>query len=360
MIVDWLETPPLWTADLPGIGGQIKQHPEDFEVEEIPAYQPCGSGAYLYLWIEKRGLGAEFLAREMARRLGILTGEIGTAGLKDRHAVTRQMVSVPGRVADRIGGLELEGLKVLKVSRHGNKLRPGHLHGNRFRILIRGVEPNAADRLEPILRRLRETGMPNYYGRQRFGKDGETVHLGLSLLRNEPPSPANGRPINLRNPFLRKLALSSVQSALFNRYLARRQKEGLLRKVLCGDVMCKWPTGGMFVAEDVAAEQVRFDNREIIPGGPIFGRKVFPAGGAAAGREGAILSEAGLTGASFKPFGKLLRGTRRFNLVYVDDLTAQPEPEGVRLSFTLPAGSYATVLLREIMKNEPQGEDEET
>jgi tRNA pseudouridine13 synthase len=359
MALDWLETPPLWTADLPGIGGKIKQNPEDFEVEEVPAYQPCGNGAYVYLWIEKRSLGAEYLVREMARRLGILSGEIGTAGMKDRHAVTRQMVSLPARVADRVGGLEIEGLKVLKISRHGNKLRPGHLHGNRFRVLIRGVEPDAGDRLEPIVRRLRETGMPNYYGRQRFGTNGDNVRLGLGLLRNEPPPVTEGRPVNLRNPFLRKLTLSSVQSALFNRYLARRQKEGLMRKVVRGDVMCKWPTGGMFVAEDVAAEQARLDNREIIPGGPIFGRKVFPAGGAAAGLEGAILSEAGLTGASFKPFGKLLRGTRRFNIVYVDDLAAHLELEGVRLTFTLPAGSYATVLLREIMKNDPEGEEEE-
>lgn len=359
MALDWLETPPLWTADLPGIGGKIKQHPEDFEVEEIPAYQPCGSGAYAYLWIEKRAMGAEYLVRELARRLGILTGEIGTAGLKDRHAVTRQMVSVPARVADRVGGLDIEGLKVLKISRHGNKLRPGHLHGNRFRVLIRGVEPGASDRLEPIVRRLRETGLPNYYGRQRFGANGDNVRLGLGLLHNEPPPATEGRTVNLRNPFLRKLVLSSVQSALFNRYLARRQREGLMRKVLRGDVMCKWPAGGMFVADDVAAEQARFDKREIIPGGPIFGRKVFPAGGAAAGLEGAILSEAGLTGASFKPFGKLLRGTRRFNLVYVDDLAAHLEPEGVRLTFTLPAGSYATVLLREVMKNDPEGEEEE-
>lgn len=360
MGTDPLEGPPLWTADLPGIGGQIKEQPEDFEVEEIPAYEASGTGHFLYLWIEKRGVGAEYFVREIARRLDIQVGEVGTAGLKDRHAITRQMVSIPDRAADRVHDLDGQGIKVLKVNRHTNKLRAGHLHGNRFRVLIRGVEADAAARLEPLLERLRQDGMLNYYGPQRFGKDGETVRIGLALLRGETPAPhPDGRPVNLHHPFLRKLALSAVQSALFNRYLARRQKDGLMRKVLRGDVMCKWPAGGMFVAEDLTLEQSRFEKREIIPAGPIFGRKVFPAGGAAAGREGATLGEAGLTVASFKPFGKMLRGTRRFNLVYVDDLAGAVEPEGVRLSFTLPAGSYATILLQEVMKKPAPGDEEE-
>src|SRR5262249_42863729 len=131
-----LAPPPLLTADLPGIGGRIKTVPEDFEVEEGPAYQPSGSGDFLYLWIEKRGLGAQFFARQVAQRLGIPAGEVGTAGLKDRHAVTRQMVSVPAAAEQRLAQLEDDGIRVLRVSRHGNKLRPGHLHGNRFRILV--------------------------------------------------------------------------------------------------------------------------------------------------------------------------------------------------------------------------------
>src|SRR2546425_1788149 len=94
--------PPLVTADLSGIGGRIKQVPEDFEVEEIPAYEPSGQGDYLYLWIEKRALGAEYFVRQLARRLNLATAEIGTAGMKDRHAVTRQMVSVPATAADRL------------------------------------------------------------------------------------------------------------------------------------------------------------------------------------------------------------------------------------------------------------------
>ncbi len=346
MTFDPLQPPPLLTPDLPGIGGRIKVEPEDFEVEEIPAYEPSGTGEFVYLWIEKRDMGADFFVRQVARRLGIAPGEVGTAGMKDRRAVTRQMVSVPATCADRLAALDGDGIRLLHQSRHGNKLRPGHLHGNRFRILIRDADPAAAERLEPILAQLREQGLPNFYGPQRFGRDGETVLHGLALLRPER-SPLAGRRLS---PFLRKLSLSAVQSALFNNHLARRLGDGLLRRVLPGDVMGRWPFGGLFVAEEVGTEQARFDRRETVHTGPMFGRKMFAAAGEAARREAATLADAQLTPAAFHGFGKLLQGTRRHNLIYLDQLDALIEPAGVRLTFSLPAGSYATVLLREVMK----------
>src|SRR5205823_1874350 len=141
--------------------------------------------------------------------------------------------------------------------------KPGHLHGNRFRIVLRDVDPDAAERLPLLLDRIRSHGFANYYGPQRFGHGGETVQLGIALLHGEaPPRPASGRTPNLRSPFLRKLALSAAQSALFNQYLSQRLSDGLLQRVLPGDVMAKWPFGGMFVAQDVASEQPRFDARE--------------------------------------------------------------------------------------------------
>jgi tRNA pseudouridine13 synthase len=161
-----------------------------------------------------------------------------------------------------------------------------------------------------------------------------------------------GEAARTRNPFLRKLALSSAQSAVFNHYLASRLRDGLLRRVIPGDVMAKWPFGGMFVAEDVAREQARLDARETVPAGPIFGRKTFAAAGEAAAREAVALSDSGVTPAALARFGKLLSGTRRHNLIYAEDLAASVEPEGVRLTFTLPAGSYATVLLCEVMKSD--------
>jgi tRNA pseudouridine13 synthase len=352
MSLDLLAPPPFLTADLPGVGGRIKTIDDDFEVEEIPAYPPSGEGAFLYLWIEKRNMGAEYFTRQIARRLNIPVSEVGMAGMKDRHAVARQMVSVPAEVESRLKDLDGDGLRVLSVNRHGNKLKPGHLHGNRFRILLRGIVEGAGGWIAPIVERLKRDGLPNFYGAQRFGHDGETGKLGFTMLRGD----ATAGP---RKPFLRKLALSAAQSALFNCCLARRMRDGLLRRVLSGDVMMKWPFGGMFVAHQVETEQGRFDRREIVTAGPMFGRKMFASEDEAARREAELLSEAGLTTQSFHGFGKLLSGTRRHNLIYVDDLAASDEAEGVRLTFTLPAGSYATILLREITKKEgTEGDDE--
>jgi len=335
---------PLLTADLPGTGGRVRVAIEDFTVEEIPAYEPCGTGEFLYLWIEKRDMGAEFFAKQVARRLGIRPDEVGMAGLKDRRAVTRQWISVPARCEPNLPQLEGEGIAVLCSRRHGNKLKPGHLHGNRFQVRIR--EAAAPQNAAAIVERLRAFGLPNYYGEQRFGRDGDTFAWGWKLLRGEA-----GHDRQASNKFLRKLALSAVQSALFNDYLARRLADGLLHTVLPGDVMAKWPFGGMFVAEDVAAEQARFDCREIVAAGPMFGTKLFPARETAAEREAAVLRDHGLLPGSFSNFGKLLLGTRRHNLVYVDDLIAEVEGNHVVLRFTLPAGSYATVLVNEVRKS---------
>src|SRR5437868_5380571 len=115
MPIDPLQPPPYLTASLHGIGGRIKSRPEDFEVEEVPAYEPCGQGGHLFLWIEKRDMGAEYFQRQVAKRLEIPVGEVGTAGLKDRHAVTRQMVSVPGAIEDRLPQLEGDGIRLLKA-----------------------------------------------------------------------------------------------------------------------------------------------------------------------------------------------------------------------------------------------------
>jgi tRNA pseudouridine13 synthase len=199
-----------------------------------------------------------------------------------------------------------------------------------------------------MLKRLRQAGLPNFYGPQRFGIGGETAREGLLLLHGE------GK--RRLSPFLRRLALSAAQSALFNHYLAERLQDGLLPRVLPGDVMAKWPVGGLFRVEDVPAEQTRFDRRETVHTGPIFGRKTFAAAAEAAAREAAVLEKAGLGPTAFHGFGKLLQGTRRHNLVYLDDLTAESEPAGIRVTVTLPAGSYATVLLRELTRSAVEGD----
>lgn len=346
------ETPCL-TADLPGIGGVIKQEPGDFEVEEIPAYEPCGRGEHLFLWIEKRDTGAEELVRHLARMLDVSASEIGTAGLKDRRAVTRQYVSVPAECVDRIGDVDTGHIRVLDWDFHANKLRRGHLRGNRFSILVRDVEDDALSRAEAVRDELARSGFPNYFGTQRFGDNGETLAIGLDLLRGNKTA---GDLPRGRRRFLQRLALSAAQSALFNRTLAVRMTDGLLHRVLPGDVMQVRASGGLFNAEELPAEQQRFDERETVATGPMFGVKMRHATGEAGTRERCVLETAELTIDNFREFKRLIPGVRRPYLVYVDDLTIDPEPEGLRFRFTLPPGAYATVLLHEFCKADPSEE----
>ena len=294
-------------------------------------------------WTAKFGPATPYTFKLMARKAHFIIAAVGTAGLKDRHAVTRQWVSVPKECEANIGRLDGDGIRVLKSGRHTNKLKPGHLRGNRFNILIRNPDASKAEAVAAILDRIRTQGLPNFYGPQRFGHQGSTLDLGWQCLAGQAPR-------RIR-PFLFRFALSAVQSLLFNDVLARRLRDGLFRTVIDGDAMAKWPAGGMFVTRDAAAEQVRFDAKEIVVAGPMFGKKTFPVEGVALERETAVLSDNGLSPRSFAGFGKLVMGTRRHNLVYLDDLTSAWEPDGLRLGFTLPAGSYATVLLREVMKS---------
>ena len=343
----WQTAVPCLTADLPGIGGRIKVQPEDFIVEELPLYQPCGEGEHLYLWIEKRDVSGERLVEHVARRLGVRRDEIGVAGLKDRRAATRQYLSVPRRVEERLNEIDGEGVQCLRATPHRNKLRTGHLAGNRFDVLVRDVNDGVAALLAPLLTRLSSQGFPNAFGEQRFGQKGETLELGLALLRGETsPSSIPYR----RRRFLLRLALSSVQSLLFNRVLARRITAGLLHTVQAGDVMQVVASGGCFVVEDAAAEQERFDQRETVLAGPLFGPKMKRAEGRSGACEARCLSEAGLTSDHFGRYAKLLPGARRPLLVWPQDLSCAVESSGVRLRFTLPSGAYATTLLREVTK----------
>src|SRR3990172_1451840 len=180
---DGAQSPPYLTADLPGIGGLLKECSQDFDVEEIPAYLPAGEGEHLFLWIEKEDISAEQLTRHVASTLGVSGREIGVAGLKDRRAVTRQYISVPTRFEDRTDALGTDRIRVLEARRHRNKLRTGHLKGNRFSILVRAVEPQADSRATEIGRRIERVGFPNYFGSQRYGREGETLALGWQLLK---------------------------------------------------------------------------------------------------------------------------------------------------------------------------------
>ena len=346
---------PLLTADLPGIAGTLKSQPEDFEVEEIPAYSPSGDGEHLFLWIEKRGVSADELTRHLSCKLDISPSELGIAGLKDKQAVTRQFVSVPRRIESLLPSLNTDKIRLLNSTPHRNKLRTGHLHGNRFRVLVRDVvETDALAKATAIAERVRLSGLPNYFGSQRFGNNGSTLQLGLSLLSetgasSEPSRKARDRQRSGRR-FLHRLALSAAQSWLFNQVLAERLRDGLLDRVLLGDVMQVCATGGLFVVLDLAAEQSRFDAHETVTTGPMFGPKMKPTTDEPATREQRVLDAAQLSPDAFRRYGHLTDGTRRPLLVRPDDLRISAVPDGLLFEFALPSGCYATVLLHEFMK----------
>lgn len=346
----------MTTPDKTLLSARIKQECEDFIVSEIPSYEPSGQGDHLFLWVEKTDAAAKFTLRQLARRLNVSERDIGSAGNKDRRAVTRQYFSVLARDVDReaLGDLPWEinaQIKVLKAELHGNKLRRGHLRGNRFEIIAR-IEPGEHTRshlTEEMNRRvemIRTQGLKNFYGDQRFGHDNETVELGMKLLAQDEDAIRSVR----RDRFLKRLSLNAVQSAVFNDTLTARLALGEGEwKVLRGDVLELVESGGRFVCEDAVVDQARLDEGELVLTGPMHGPKMRQPEHEAGDFEREVLERRGIDPKAFASFSKLCAGARRAFKVPVADLEADVYAESeVRLSFSLPSGSYATVLLEQI------------
>jgi tRNA pseudouridine13 synthase len=332
---------PYFTAEVPGCGGAFRQSPEDFVVEELPAYQPLGEGdcEHLFLWVEKRGRSTPEVAQALAKHLGVKERDVSWAGLKDRQAITRQFLCVPAKAEARLAGFELTGVQVLWSKRHRNKLKVGHLAGNHFTLQVRGVTDAGA--AEATLARLAQGGLPNYFGEQRFGHSGQNAARGKAILL------AGGRH---RDRFERKLFLSAYQSELFNRVLARRLTAGTFTSALQGDVLKKHQTGGEFVCAEPAVDQPRVEAFEVSATGPIYGPTMRAAEGAVGEAEAAVLAEEGLTLQTFEAGGDETAGTRRFFRTPLTQLEHALEGDVLTLRFVLPAGSYATALLRELLK----------
>ncbi len=322
---------------------------EDFFVEEIPAYAPSGSGSHVLCTIEKRGLTTYDAVKLLCRATGAREADAGTAGLKDKRAVTRQQISLPPPATpEGVLALELPGLRVLSAGRHGNKLRTGHLRGNRFVLVVRDLAVpagEAARRAGAILERLaRPPGMPAWYDEQRFGARGETLEAGRALVRGER-APGSSR--------VRRLYASAFQSHLFNRWLEARIADGIYHRVLAGDVLRKLDSGGIFVCEDAAADQARMDRGELAPTGPMFGVKMrfAPEGSPARLREDAILDAEAVTMTDLARIAGLAEGTRRPAGFSVGEPGARAREDGtLELAFTLPSGAYATIMAGEVLK----------
>jgi len=338
--------PPLLfiTADLPGIGGEIKAEPAHFVVEEIPLYEPAGEGEHVYVRLTREGWTTRALQQQLVSLFGLREVDVGCAGLKDKHARVTQTFSLLLRdedeatVARRIQ--EALPVEVVWAKRHRNKLRRGHLLGNRFRIVVLHPEPEARARAETIAQALQEHGLPNYYGAQRFGIDGDNARRGREVLEGQGP----------RERWLKRFLLSAYQAALFNDWLTERIRRGWFERLLTGDIAKKTDTGGLFEVMDAAVELLRFQRGEITHTGPIYGARMRWASGEPGELERVVLERAEVT-------TKMLRrarldGSRRPARLLLNDLSIEPHPDELLFTFTLPKGAYATTVLREFMKAE--------
>lgn len=337
-----LHEPPVAYPDLPPVGGRVGPEPEDFRVDEVPAYAASGKGEHQYVLAKKRLLTTQELAKRLARAAGVQERDVGYAGMKDKYAVTTQWLSVCSKTA-LSPELELgPGVEVLQVTRHDNKLRTGHLQGNRFTITLLGVGEGALERATAIVNRLREDGLPNYFGAQRFGHGGRNLADALAWLQR------GGRG---RNRFEQKLFPSVVQSELFNRYLTARLALGA-RQLIAGEVVRLDGAGAMFRVDDVAAEQPRLEKRDVHLTGPMLGPKLRPAADAALELEQRLTAELGLTEEMLGVLGREAPGVRRDLFAPLSDLSLEAAPDrsepALSLSFTLPAGGYATEVLRQL------------
>jgi tRNA pseudouridine13 synthase len=315
----------------------------DFIVEEIPLYELSGEGEHVHLRIRREGLATRDVQRRLAQAFGLSERDVGCAGQKDKLARATQSFSVAVRsgTTEDVAAIAARetGLEVLGARRHGNKLGRGHLLGNRFEIVIRGVVPDAAARARAVLDVLAVRGAPNFFGEQRLGTGERNVRRGRRRLEASKRS------------WTARMELSAWQASLFNAWLEERIARGLFDRVIAGDLARKEETGGLFEVADEAAEQARSLRGEISPTGPIFGARMRWAGRAAGELERAILAASGVEVEALAR--ARLDGSRRAARVFPRDVEVEATEETLRLRFRLPKGAYATVVMREITKAPP-------
>jgi tRNA pseudouridine13 synthase len=367
---------PYLTAEIPGVGGVIRARDEDFLVEEQPLYQPCGSGEHLFLYIEKQGRATTDVVHRLARLFGVSKSDVGYAGMKDKHAVTRQHFSVrlpdAGDDAKLLSRMEHTDFKLLWSARHTNKLRRGHLAGNRFIIRIRQVEPSAVVRARDILGRLAALGVPNFIGEQRFGYKQNNHLLGRMLLLGQyqqlldemlgRPGPSDnpatraGREAYERHDYAaaletwprhlrhdrcaldglrqgrspqqvvmsidqaqREFLVCALQSYVFNRVLERRLRAEVgtpFPQLMAGDLAWKHDNGAVFAVDRATAEKEnapggRVPTMAVSPSGPMWGLSMLTAQGVPAQEERQALEDFGVTPESFAASAATIQGLRR-------------------------------------------------
>ena len=323
----------------PTANGQIRSSPEDFVVEEIPRVSPEGEGSHLWLWVEKRSANTDWVAKELAKAAACASRDVGYAGLKDRHALTRQWFSVPASAVaqENLENAEIEGVNILECHQHTRKLKRGTLNGNHFHLKIRDFKGDT-DQTAQRLQQIHTNGVPNYFGPQRFGHQGRNVALGFSLLKKRVRLNRNKRSIYL----------SAMRSFMFNQVLAERVRRGNWNSIINGELTMLDGTHSVFRCEKPDAEiEERCQSLDIHPTGPMPGEKgKQPTADAAELEQSVVQNWPELLEVLV---GQRVQASRRALRLYPADLEWSFEGSNMELSFVLPPGTYATTVLREVL-----------
>ena len=323
----------------PLVIGTLKSINEDFVVEEIMPVVPDGVGEHLWLYVEKSGTNTDWLAQQLARLSGVKAMAVSYAGLKDRHGVTRQWFSIqlPGLPDPDLSGLEEEGVHILEQVRHSRKLKRGALTGNRFRLRLRDLQGDR-EQLDERLQLIRDRGIPNYFGEQRFGHGMSNIHKAELMFQ--------GKMRHLKKN-QRSLYLSAARSWIFNRLLSQRIEAHCWDRAVSGDVFMLDGKSACFADDGSEDISQRLAALEIHITGPLWGEGETMARDECLHMEQAAAAEhaslaRGLEAARLKQERRSLR-------LKVEDLNWALEGDDLLLEFALPAGAYATMVIRELM-----------
>jgi tRNA pseudouridine13 synthase len=354
----------LFSLNHSAINAHFSKNSKDFVVTENPLYEWSGEGEHLVLKIRKKDITTWSMLKELSRVTGVKEREFGYAGLKDKDGSTVQFISMPKIKEHTLENFSHDKIKIIEKHYHKNKLKIGHLKGNHFFIRLKKVNPTDALKLKEAVKAIKTNGFANYFGYQRFGKDGDNYEYAKEILSGKKKE---------RNKKMKKFFISAYQSHLFNLWLSKRveisklfqsfdekeifellnmPKESIKQikaqpsffKMLPGELMHHYPYGKVFICEDLEAESQRFFQKDITPTGLLCGKRAQNSTGIAGNYEKDITKEA-------EEFIDQMNGARRFAWIWAEGLEMKyvEEKAQVELNFSLPKGSYATVILEELL-----------
>ena len=325
----------------PTLSGAIRTFSADFKVDEKFAFDISGEGEHALLHIKKQDTNTDWLSRQISKLAGVRQVDVSYAGLKDRNAITTQWFSVwlPGKPDPDWSLLNSENVQILESCRHNRKLRRGSLRGNKFTLIVRDIDGDSSD-LEQRINRIKTDGIPNYFGEQRFGIDGQNLEKATIMFSGK----------RVKDRFKRSIYLSAARSAMFNEILSQRVSMNKWVEAISGDVMLLDNSHSYFLAEDIDSEIVRrINEHDIHPSGPLWGEGELLSKGQVAILENQLVEQfpvfdRGLKNARLKQERRALRLSVK-DLVWEFDAAEKQ----LELSFFLPAGGYATSVLRELI-----------